>query len=160
MKKVFKVLLAISILLILLINLKIIPNPSDFTMTRDIILSRRERGWWQYNFIPFESYFHIGENFPANVWLIIGHIGMFFIFGILLALSSEKISVKKCLLISFIFSVLLEVIQFAAAVGVFDIDTIIQHTLGAFVGVIIIKRKCFKSVSSKNKKIQTFENRQ
>ena len=39
MKKVFKVLLAISILLILLINLKIIPNPSDFTMTRDIILS-------------------------------------------------------------------------------------------------------------------------
>ena len=152
MKKIFNVLLSVSILLILLINLKIIPNPSDFTMTRDIILSRRERGLWQYNFIPFESYFHIGENFPANVWLIIGHIGIFFIFGVLLVLSFEKASVKKCLLISFIFSVLLEIIQFVAAVGIFDIDTVIQHTLGAFVGIIAIKRMYFKSVSGKNKK--------
>lgn len=151
MRKAFKVLLLISVVFILLIYLKILPNPSNFFITRDIILSRREGGLWQYNFIPFESYFHMPENFPASLWLIIGHIGIFFVLGILLALSFDKISIKKCLLISFIFALMLEIIQFVFAVGMFDIDTVIQHTAGAFAGAaVFIKIKYFKSGSSKN----------
>ncbi len=65
MKKLFKIMLAVYSTMLLSVYLKLLPNPSDFFITRDTILTRRERGFWQFNFIPFASYFHIGENFPT-----------------------------------------------------------------------------------------------
>lgn len=138
MKKTFKVLLLVYSLLFLFLYLKLLPDPSKFLLTRDIILARRECGFWQLSFIPFESYFHISENFPANLWLILGHFLGAFVWGILLSLSFKKLSIKKYVMYSLIFFAIIEIIQFVTAAGVFDIDTIIQHTVGALVGVMTV----------------------
>lgn len=137
MKKVFKAVLAVYSVMLLSVYLKLLPNPSDFFITRDTILTRRERGFWQFNFIPFASYFHIGENFPTNLWLIFGHIGLAVVWGVLLALAFKDISVKNAALYSLAFFVLIEVIQFIVAAGAFDIDTIIQHFVGAIAGAAV-----------------------
>lgn len=137
MKKVFKAVLAVYSVMLLSVYLKLLPNPSDFFITRDTILTRRERGFWQFNFIPFASYLHIGENFPTNLWLIFGHIGLAVVWGVLLALAFKDISVKNAALYSLAFFVLIEVIQFVVAAGAFDIDTIIQHFVGAIAGAAV-----------------------
>lgn len=149
MKKLFKAMLMAYSLMLLLVYLKLLPNPSDFFITRDIILGRRERGFWQFNFIPFKSYFYIGENFPANLWIILGHIGLAFVWGILLALSFKNLTVKKCTLYSLVFFVLIEVIQFAAAAGAFDIDTVIQHWIGAVAGSAVVLKFLSKKAEEK-----------
>ena len=150
MKKLFKIMLAVYSAMLLSVYLKLLPNPSDFFITRDTILTRRERGFWQFNFIPFASYFHIGENFPTNLWLIFGHIGPAVVWGVLLALSFKNLTVKKCALYSLAFFVLVEVIQFVVAAGAFDIDTIIQHFIGAIAGAAVVLK-----ILSKKSKIQT-----
>ena len=147
MKKIFKIILAVYSAMLLSVYLKFLPNPSDFFITRDTILTRRERGFWQFSFIPFASYFHIGENFPTNLWLIFGHIGLAVVWGILLALALKNLTLKKCALYSLVFFVLLEVIQFAAAAGAFDIDTVIQHFIGAIAGSAV----ALKILSKKSK---------
>ena len=101
-------------------------------------IRRREVGFWQFNLIPFASYFSISENLPTNLWLIIGHIGLAAVWGVLLALSLKKLSVKKCALFSLIFFISVEVIQFVIAAGAFDIDTIIQHFIGAVAGSALV----------------------
>ena len=150
MKKVFKAVLSVYSVMLLSVYLKLLPNPSDFFITRDTILTRRERGFWQFNFIPFASFLHIGENFPMNLWLIFGHIGLAVAWGVLLALSFKNLTVKKSALYSLAFFVLIEVIQFAVAAGAFDIDTIIQHFIGAVVGSAVALK-----ILSKKSKIQT-----
>lgn len=150
MKKLFKIMLAVYSAMLLSVYLKILPNPSDFFITRDTILTRRERGFWQFNFIPFASYFHIDENFPTNLWLVFGHIGLAVAWGVLLALSFKNLTVKKCALYSLAFFVLMEVIQFVVAAGAFDIDTIIQHFFGAIAGAAVVLK-----ILSKKSKIQT-----
>lgn len=126
MKKLFRVMLSVYSVLLFSVYLKLLPNPSDFFITRDIILRRREVGFWQFNLIPFASY------------LSIGHIGLAAVWGVLLALSLKKLSVKKCALFSLIFFVSVEVIQFVTAAGAFDIDTIIQHFIGAVAGSALV----------------------
>lgn len=138
MKKLFRVMLSVYSVLLFSVYLKLLPNPSDFFITRDIILRRREVGFWQFNLIPFASYFSISENLPTNLWLIIGHIGLAAVWGVLLALSLKKLSVKKCALYSLIFFVSVEAIQFVTAAGAFDIDTIIQHFIGAVAGSALV----------------------
>lgn len=137
-KKINIIILYIYSLTILLIYLKIIPNPTEFSSVRYIMLKRRGVGWWEYNLIPFSSYFHMNRNFPNSLWLIIGNILLLMIFGVLLSLAYNKISKKRLIIISSIFSLFLEVIQFILAVGVFDIDAVIQHIFGAAVGIILI----------------------
>ena len=138
MKKLFRVMLSVYSVLLLSVYLKLLPNPSDFFITRDIILRRREVGFWQFNLIPFASYLSISENLPTNLWLIIGHIGLAAVWGVLLALPLKKLSVKKCALYSLIFFVSVEAIQFVTAAGAFDIDTIIQHFIGAIAGSALV----------------------
>lgn len=131
--------------------LKIIPDPSKFFFTRDVILKRRKNDFWQFNLVPFSSYFNIGENLPTNLLLIFAHLIAFAVFGVLLAAAFSKLSLKKCLLISLVASVLLEVLQFILAAGVPDIDTVIQHIIGASAGLttafFIRKRRLNTSVS-------------
>lgn len=148
--KASKAVFIVYSILIYLLYFKLIPNPNKFIHERDIITLRRTRGWWQYNIIPFKSYFHINENFPTNLWLIIFHIIVFFIWGILIALAFKKTSPRKFLIVSIIYSFMLEILQFMLAVGMFDIDTIIQHILGSFLGITIALK--FKSNYSKNSK--------
>lgn len=57
--------------------------------------------------------------------------------GVLLALAFKDISVKNAALYSLAFFVLIEVIQFVVAAGAFDIDTIIQHFVGAIAGAAV-----------------------
>ncbi len=70
--------------------------------------------------------------------------------GVLLALSFKNLTVKKCALYSLAFFVLIEVIQFVVAAGAFDIDTIIQHFIGAIAGAAVVLK-----ILSKKSKIQT-----
>lgn len=56
------------------------------------------------------------------------------VWGVLLALSLKKLSVKKCALYSLIFFISVEVIQFVTAARAFDIDTVIRHFIGAIAG--------------------------
>lgn len=95
MKKLFRVMLSVYSVLLFSVYLKLLPNPSDFFITRDIILRRREVGFWQFNLIPFASYLSIGENLPTNLWLIIGHIGLAAVWGVLLALSLKSSPLKN-----------------------------------------------------------------
>ena len=81
-------------------------------------------------------------------------LGNFFIFvplGIILPLTSEKATLKKCVLAGFSMSLCAETVQYIFRLGMSDIDDLIINTLGAFSGAcfyygILKKLKSKKAV--------------
>lgn len=139
MKRIlFKILFYLYITLLILFYIKLLPEPANFISTRYVMLLRRESGWWEYNLTPFNFYKHISENYPKSLYLIIGHIFTFMALGILFFLAYRNFPAIKRIIILTILAIFIEVIQFVFAVGVFDIDTIIQHCLGATLSILLI----------------------
>ena len=93
------------------------------------------------NLIPFyyltEVNFHLRE--------VISNILIFVPLGIYLKMFD--INSKKIILYGFIFSILLELIQFVFKIGAFDITDIITNTTGAILGVggYILLEKIFSN---------------
>jgi glycopeptide antibiotics resistance protein len=95
---------------------------------------------------------HNGETANTNNWLknIIGNIILFFPLGVLLPGIIQLISLKKLVLIAFLFSFCIESAQFISTqFGVYrsvDIDDIILNIAGACMGFVIIKTVFLKRI--------------
>lgn len=115
----------------------------------------RDMNYWLIHHMDsgrIESYFHFSGsyNFNINFWNHIdgekiGNIIIFLPFGILYPLCNEKISYKKTLLIGFLMTALIEILQpfFDRS---FDLNDIILNTIGVFISatVFFISKKLKK----------------
>ncbi|MGN0585749.1 MAG: VanZ family protein, partial [Oscillospiraceae bacterium] len=131
LRKVMKVIFAVYILTLLRFTLfKYVPLtrlPDAFFMT--------ER---EFNLIPFKGIYEMIKGFSAHSLVnnILGNILLFLPFGILFPMTTVfegETPVYGCLT-----SILIEVIQYAFAMGAADIDDIILNTIGAFIGYRLI----------------------
>ena len=52
----------------------------------------------------------------------------------------QGINTKRCVLIGFLISTLIEINQFVFSIGLFEFDDIIGNTLGCYIGVMISRR--------------------
>ncbi len=120
---------------------------------------------YSYNIIPFHEITRfikyreiIGvESFMVN---IAGNIFAFCPFGFLLpVLNNKKRGILYVTLVSFEFSLFIELIQLITRVGSYDIDDIILNTIGGILGYIIYricyfiwKRRFVKHGVSKEKR--------
>lgn len=97
---------------------------------------------YMYNLVPFTTInqFLVVENFNYKVWIInlLGNIGVFIPFGILLPLVFDNKFIK--LLIIFESGlIILEVLQLLTRRGSFDVDDLILNTIGASIGYLIYR---------------------
>lgn len=76
---------------------------------------------------------------------VIENILLFIPFGVLFPILWNRINTAfKCLLAGFLFSLLIEVIQFITKRGYFQVDDMIFNTLGTLLGYVILS--CLKSL--------------
>lgn len=96
------------------------------------------------NLIPFRIFYDIyievfkSDNISYFIISFIGNIIIFIPLGILIPLL-YKISSKKVILIGFLISLSIEIIQLFLKRGT-DIDDLILNTLGVFIGTLIYKK--------------------
>lgn len=109
------------------------------------------------NLIPFKTILIYLKGDPyLNVALrnLIGNIAIFFPFGFLAPLITDKAnSYRRIILFSAVFSLLFELSQLIFRVGSFDIDDLILNTLGGFLGYVSLKlmRKILVKIHKKRK---------
>lgn len=136
LKKVFKVTWVIYILIVvwhLLIN-----------STR-LHFSYGINGYKSLNMVPFKQ---IGEyiinynNYNFDIWFmnLFGNVILFIPFGFMLPLIHNKgKNIKSNIIFSFMFSLIIELMQYIFSIGVFDIDDIILNLCGSLIGFGIYK---------------------
>ncbi|KEO76536.1 MULTISPECIES: VanZ family protein [Paenibacillus] len=97
---------------------------------------------YSYNIVPFDTirqYWRAMESFPFRVWGInlLGNIGVFIPFGILVPIIWVSMrSIGSLLLTIVIALVILEVSQMLLGAGTMDVDDIILNVLGVLCGRI------------------------
>ncbi|ODB62198.1 MULTISPECIES: VanZ family protein [Paenibacillus] len=95
---------------------------------------------YSYNIVPFDTirqYLRAMESFPFRVWGVnlLGNIGVFIPFGILVPIIWVSMrSIGSLLLTIVIALVILEVSQMLLGAGTMDVDDIILNVLGVLCG--------------------------
>lgn len=127
------------ILLMIFIVLKYKGSLSELMNRANNIIYSRNLGFWNANFIPFNTVNSYLKSF-SNIALenILGNIIAFLPLGFLLPIVSTKQnkfinSMLTCLLII----ICIEIFQFITCLGYFDIDDIILNELGCIIGFCI-----------------------
>lgn len=109
--------------------------------------SRTRSEIYMYNLTPFstiKNYFLYYDHFPFSIWImnIVGNIGVFFPFGILLPLVFPSLTRWIKFTFTFIVSITtIEFFQLISKLGSFDVDDIILNTIGALLGFSFYKTK-------------------
>lgn len=131
--KITKILFGVYLLLLIWIIL----FKTSFTISEFISLSKTR----SINLIPF--YYPTEVNFHLRE--VIANTLIFVPLGIYLKMLNKKS--KKTILYGFIFSILLETIQFIFKIGASDITDIITNTTGTILGVLgyILLEKIIKN---------------
>ncbi|MCX7748313.1 MAG: VanZ family protein [Clostridia bacterium] len=99
----------------------------------------------RYNIRPFNTISRFIEHYDQvtfHSWVInlIGNVVVFMPFGFFLPILFRKINgLGKAFLISMLFSLCAEMIQFIFNVGWFDVDDILLNTAGAVLGFVLYK---------------------
>ena len=88
------------------------------------------------NLIPFREFFLYGK---IDVVEIILNVLIFVPLGIYTGMLFDKWIFGKNLFFFFLFSLIVEGLQFILAIGAFDITDVITNTLGGIIGLIIFK---------------------
>ncbi|WP_235848303.1 VanZ family protein [Litchfieldia alkalitelluris] len=107
--------------------------------------SRTPREHYSYNLIPFSTinnYFSYYSHYPLSIWLIniIGNIAVFVPFGLLIPLWKKRFLKFRSFILLFLIGItILELLQLYFRVGSFDVDDIILNSLGASIGILILK---------------------
>ena len=86
-----------------------------------------------FNFIPLKESVYINGKLYA--WEIIYNVLIFVPFGVFVSSLEKSWSAGRKILAGFVFSLILEVLQFVFAMGMGDITDLIANTAGAFAGV-------------------------
>nr|WP_319489711.1 VanZ family protein [uncultured Caproiciproducens sp.] len=91
------------------------------------------------NLIPFKDIWDSNLSVSSNKTSIIGNIILFVPLGVLLKLllSEPKYNMLKSVLIVLTTSLLIEITQYIARIGVSDINDLILNTAGGFIGILI-----------------------
>lgn len=97
-----------------------------FKFSYDPIAVIRDIQMRSLNLIPFTRA-HKGE--------MIANLVAFIPFGVLIGVNFKQAAFRSKIAVIFGFSLALEIIQFALAIGVADITDIIMNTLGGFIGL-------------------------
>ena len=97
--------------------------------------------------IPMYSYYRYLSNwevflFKQNIQNILLFCPFGFLASILFDGKSEVLKRKFILIVTFLFSVSIETIQYTQAIGVFEIDDIIHNMLGALLGCLSYETIC------------------
>ena len=121
-----------------------------------VFFARRRRHMTErfLNLVPiknaFNEFIHIGTNehnelynFCAN---ILGNIALFIPLHASLILVFKIKNSKIIFFMSFFLTVLIEAIQYTFKIGVADIDDILLNTLGATLGIFIVRKKGFCAI--------------
>ncbi|MNN08750.1 VanZ like family protein [compost metagenome] len=97
------------------------------------------------NLIPFHSikdYIMVDNGFgkirllDMNIW---GNVLMFIPAGIYVILNNTKKTIGRNLLLIFIISLLIEIVQYIFTLGATDIDDIILNVVGGLIGLVLFK---------------------
>ena len=109
----------------------------------------------QINLSLFTDLVNIYKNVGIKIFLrlFLGNIGWFVPFGFLLPMLLKKNSLFKIMLIGFIFSFSIEILQFVFRKGVAELDDLILNILGTAIGYFMYKLIC--KITSLRKKQQT-----
>ena len=96
---------------------------------------------YHYNLVPFQEIMRFW-NYRDQLGMLavmnlVGNVAIFVPLGFLGAMVRERRSFIRTSLDGFLFSLLVEIFQFVAKVGRFDIDDLILNTIGAMLGYII-----------------------
>jgi len=94
-------------------------------------------------FVDLIEVYNSSELFTF-LWLFLGNIGWFVPFGFLLPIILKASGFLKVIIISFLFSLVIETVQFFSRRGVAELDDLILNTIGAAIGYllfILVKRK-------------------
>jgi len=99
-----------------------------FKFSYDPVAVIRDYQTRSLNLIPF-ALTHKGE--------MIANIVAFIPFGVMLGVNFKRVAFRYKIAVIFAFSLAVEIIQYAAAIGVADITDIIMNTLGGFLGLAV-----------------------
>lgn len=94
-----------------------------------------------FSFIPFSSYVEAWRKTSLIAWRnILINIIMFIPFGFLLPVIYKKAyRLMECFMLSFVFSLGIELLQTFTNRGIFEIDDIINNIAGTLIGYTILK---------------------
>ncbi len=128
-------LLVLFIYMTMVIGVTLTPFPINSSEIK--FMQEFYKGFDYYNLVLFKNVLYLFDQFILNIILFIP-------FGILYPLYKEKINFKFTLLSSFIFTLIIETLQFAfsslfqAPAWFFDINDIVANVLGGIIGFIIV----------------------
>ena len=134
MKSIHKVIITILFLLYLVIVLRITVFRSTFTLQHlcqngKIILTL------------FEGYIDLvrrGDWF-AFTYLFVGNIVWFVPFGMYLQYIGKQKTLLHTAIYGFLFSLLIETLQYVFGTGFSELDDLVLNTLGAWIGGVLVK---------------------
>ena len=102
------------------------------------VLDRTSGLMHQIILVPFRSYVLAVRGDKALGNQIILNIGLFIPFGFIMSLGKhKKKEMMPIVLIGFLFSFIVELLQYHFSLGFFEVDDLIDNTLGTVIGVIL-----------------------
>ena len=106
-----------------------------------ITLIDREWGKSHAMLIPFWEFANVIKGVERSFYIkqILGNLTMLLPFGFMLPML-KKVTLKQVLLISMLFSVFIEVLQFITGRGLMEFDDVFNNTAGAVLGYIIYSK--------------------
>ena len=103
-----------------------------------ITLIDREWGDHKAKLLPFWELANVIKGVERSFYIkqIVGNLTMLLPFGFMLPML-KKVTLKQVLLISMLFSISIEVVQFVTGRGLMEFDDVFNNTVGAVLGYII-----------------------
>jgi len=102
------------------------------------VLDRTSGLMHQIILVPFQSYVQAVRGDKALGNQIILNIGLFIPFGFIMSLGKrKKKEMMPIVLIGFLFSFIVELLQYHFSLGFFEMDDLIDNTFGTVIGVIL-----------------------
>jgi glycopeptide antibiotics resistance protein len=99
------------------------------------LLSRDSSFIHTYKLVPLYSYREVVKGNLEAFRTVILNVGLFIPFGyFLFSFGKRK---RRAIIISFIFSAGIELIQFLTGRGLCEVDDVISNTIGAVIGIVI-----------------------
>lgn len=92
------------------------------------------------NLLPFDfirSGLRDGVSISVVLKNVLGNIGVFIPFGMLLPVFLKKLDWKKTALAGLLTSVLIEAVQLIFGIGITDIDDVLLNTIGVAIGAVV-----------------------
>lgn len=125
MKALSRVLLTLYLLTLLWLTL--------FKLSYDIPSILANYQTRSVNLVPFVTFGQTGLSETVS------NIIIFIPFGLLLSLNFTRVALWRLLITVFVFSVVVETLQFIFAIGTTDVTDVITNTLGGLVGLVVYR---------------------